>query len=379
MSASEATISVRYAGTLGSFRLDVAFEVPMRGITALFGPSGCGKTTILRCVAGLTRLTGRLTVGSEAWQDDATATFLKPHERPIGYVFQEASLFAHLSVRRNLLYGHGRALKAGAVEHIRLDDVVDLLGIGHLLDRATGALSGGERQRVALGRALLSQPRLLLMDEPLSALDRMTKEEILPYFEALHATLSIPALYVSHDISEIERLADHMVLLDAGRVLAAGPLGDLLTDSRLPIARSPQASTVLAAAVRAFDPQDALTALDVDGETLLVPRRVGDTGSTHRVRIAATDVSLSPDRPSLTTILNVVPVRVQAVEPLDAAQVNVVLGIGHRDGGQKLLARVTRRGLKVLGFGPGRDMYAQIKAVSLVASSQRQATSTTTI
>jgi molybdate transport system ATP-binding protein len=379
MNEANATISARYVGALGTFKLDVVFEVPMRGITALFGPSGSGKTTILRCVAGLERLAGRLAVGGDVWQDDATAKFLQPHERPIGYVFQEASLFAHLSVRRNLLYGHGRALKAGAVEHIRLDDVVDLLGIGHLLDRATGALSGGERQRVALGRALLSQPRLLLMDEPLSALDRMTKEEILPYFEALHATLSIPALYVSHDISEIERLADHMVLLDAGRILAAGPLGDLLTDSRLPIARSPQASTVLAAAVRAFDPQDALTALDVDGETLLVPRRVGDTGSTHRVRIAATDVSLALDRPSLTTILNVVPVRVQAIEPLDAAQVNVVLGIGHRDGGQKLLARVTRRGLKVLGFGPGRDMYAQIKAVSLVASSQRQATSTTAI
>jgi molybdate transport system ATP-binding protein len=376
---SDATISARYAGGLGSFRLDVAFETPMRGITALFGPSGCGKTTILRCVAGLDRLPGRLAVGGEMWQDDATVTFLKPHERPIGYVFQEASLFAHLSVRRNLLYGHGRALRQGAAEHIRLDDVVDLLGIGHLLDRATGALSGGERQRVALGRALLSQPRLLLMDEPLSALDRMTKEEILPYFEALHATLSIPVLYVSHDISEIERLADHMVLLDAGRVVAAGPLGDLLTDSRLPIARGAQASTVLAATVRAYDPQDALTALDVDGETLLVPRRVGEAGSAHRVRIAATDVSLSVDRPSLTTILNVVPVRVQEVEPLDEAQINVVLSIGHRDGGQKILARVTRRAQNVLGFAPGRDIYAQIKAVSLVASSQRRTMSTTVI
>jgi molybdate transport system ATP-binding protein len=369
MSPPDATISARYAGVLGSFKLDVAFATPMRGITALFGPSGCGKTTILRCVAGLTRLPGRLAVGGEVWQDDATATFLEPHERPIGYVFQEASLFAHLSVRRNLLYGHGRALKKGAPEHIRLDDVIGLLGIGHLLDRATGALSGGERQRVALGRALLSQPRLLLMDEPLSALDRMTKEEILPYFEALHATLSIPVLYVSHDISEVERLADHMVLLESGRVAAAGSLGDLLTDNRLPIARSPEASTVLTAMVRSFDPRDAVSSLDIDGETLLVPRRVGDKGSAHRVRIAATDVSLAPDRPSLTTILNVVPVRVQEIEPVDEAQINVVLTIGHRDGGQKILARVTRRAQSVLGFGPGHDMYAQIKAVSLVASS----------
>jgi molybdate transport system ATP-binding protein len=376
MNQSDATISVRYAGVLGSFKLDVAFEAPTRGITALFGPSGCGKTTILRCVAGLNRLPGRLVVGGDVWQDDANGQFREPYERQIGYVFQEASLFAHLSVRGNLLYGHRRALKAGAAEDIRLDDVVGLLGIGPLLDRATGALSGGERQRVALGRALLAQPRLLLMDEPLSALDRMTKDEIFPYFEALHATLSIPVLYVSHDISEIERLADYLVLLDAGRVVAAGPLGELLTDSRLPIARSPQASTVLQARVGTFDASDGLTTLDVGGEALLVARRVGEAGTTHRVRIAATDVSLAVDRPSLTTILNIVPVRVKEIQPLDEAQINVVVTIGHREGGPKLLARVTRRGQRLLGFGPGDDVYAQIKAVSLVASSERPAAST---
>jgi molybdate transport system ATP-binding protein len=373
MNNSDATIGARYGGVLGGFKLDVAFETPMRGITALFGPSGCGKTTILRCVAGLNRMAGRLAVGGEVWQDDATGKFLKPHERPVGYVFQEASLFAHLSVRGNLLYGHRRARKRGADNGIRLDDVVDLLGIGTLLDRSTGALSGGERQRVALGRALLSQPRLLLMDEPLSALDRMTKEDILPYFEALHETLSIPVLYVSHDISEIERLADHMVLLDAGRVVAAGPLSDLLADSRLPIARSPQAATVLEARVGAFDPGDGITALDIDGEMLLVPRRAGEPGTLRRVRIAASDVSLAVARPSLTSILNIVPVRVKEIEPLDEAQLNVVVTIGHRDGGRKLLVRVTRRAHKVLGFAPGQDMYAQIKAVSLVARSGRPA------
>jgi molybdate transport system ATP-binding protein len=224
MSQSDATISARYAGVLGSFKLDVAFEAPMRGITALFGPSGCGKTTILRCVAGLNRLPGFLKVGDAVWQDDTIGKSLKPYERPVGYVFQEPSLFAHLSVRGNLRYGHRRAQRKGAPEDIRLEDLVSLLGIGHLLDRATTELSGGERQRVALGRALLAQPRILLMDEPLSALDRMTKDEILPYFEALHASLSIPVLYVTHDISEIERLADHMVLLDSGRVTAAGQL-----------------------------------------------------------------------------------------------------------------------------------------------------------
>jgi molybdate transport system ATP-binding protein len=368
MSPSAATIDARYAGTLGRFRLDVAFEAPMRGITALFGPSGCGKTTILRCIAGLNRLPGRLVVDGELWQDHDRGEFREPYRRPVGYVFQEASLFPHLSVRGNLLYGRRRALRMGAADEIRLDDVVELLGIAALMERATGALSGGERQRVALGRALLAQPRLLLMDEPLAALDRTTKEEILPYFEALHASLSIPVFYVSHDLSEVERLADHLVLLDAGRVVAAGPLHELLSDTGLPIARSREASTVLETRVGGFEPDDGLTALDVDGETLLVPGRVGENGAIRRVRIAATDVSLALARASQTTIVNIVPVRVKAIEPLGEAQINVLLTIGHREGGRKLLARVTRRAQRVLGFAPGQDLYAQIKAVSLVAS-----------
>jgi molybdate transport system ATP-binding protein len=370
MSQPNATISARYAGALGSFKLDVAFEAPMSGITALFGPSGCGKTTVLRCVAGLNRLPGFLKVGGEIWQDDASGKSLKPYERPIGYVFQEASLFAHLSVRGNLRYGQRRALRNGVAEQIRLEDVVSLLGIGHLLDRATAELSGGERQRVALGRALLAQPKLLLMDEPLSALDRLTKDEILPYFEALHASLSIPVLYVTHDLSEIERLADHMVLLERGQVIAAGRLNELLADTRLPIARSPEASTVLEARVGAFNVEDGLTVLDIgDGEKLLVPRRVGKEGGMDRVRIAATDVSLAVVRPSQTTILNIVPVRVKDIQPVDEAQINVLVTLGHREGGPRLLARVTRRAQRVLGFGPGQDVYAQIKAVSLIGSS----------
>src|SRR6516165_6489706 len=336
MKPSDATISARFAGALSSFRLDVAFEVPMRGITALFGPSGSGKTTILRCVAGLNRLPGFLSVGGAVWQDDSTGKSLEPHERPVGYVFQEASLFAHLSVGGNLRYGYRRALRDGAMEEIRFDEIVDLLSIGHLLDRATGALSGGERQRVALGRALLAQPRLLLMDEPLAALDRMSKEDILPYFEALHASLSIPVLYVSHDISEIERLADHMVLLDSGRVIAVGRLNELLADTRLPITRSPEASTILEARIGFFSVEDGLTVLDIgDGEKLLVPRRVGKEGSTDRVRIAATDVSLALVPPSQTTILNIVPVRVREIQSVDDAQINVVVTIGHRESGPK--------------------------------------------
>jgi molybdate transport system ATP-binding protein len=358
-------ISVTFKGTLGKFELNVNFAVPMRGITALFGPSGSGKTTILRCISGLTHLPGDLSVGDQIWQ--SKTTFLAPHHRPIGYVFQEASLFAHLSVRNNLVYGRQRALKTGASEEIRFDDVVSLMGLGRLLDRATAALSGGERQRVAIGRALLSQPRLLLMDEPLSALDRTSKEEILPFFEALHQTLSIPILYVSHDISEVERLADVLVLLEDGRVTVAGPLADVLVEGSLPISRTPEAATVVEASVKAFDPQYGLTELALDRETLLVPGRVGEVGKGRRLRIAAADISLAPERPSRTSILNVFPVRVKTIHPINEAQVNVVVTIGHCDDGTKLLARISKRALETLGFAQGQDVYAQVKAVSLIA------------
>ena len=375
MSSTDGTISVHFSGVLGSFKLEAAFETPARGITALFGPSGCGKTTILRCVAGLSRLPGRLVVGNEVWQDHASGRYLEPHERPVGYVFQEASLFAHLSVRGNLRYGLRRALKNGAMERFRFDEVVEQLGIGHLLDRSTGELSGGERQRVALGRAFLSQPRLFLMDEPLSALDRMTKEEILPYFEALRSSTSVPTLYVSHDITEIERLADHMVFLESGRLVAAGPLNDLLADTRLPIAQSPEAATVLGAHIGPYSAEDGLTALSVGGEKLLIPGKLGNVGDQDRVRIAATDVSLAIDHPSRTTILNIIPVRVKDIQPLDNAQINVLVAVGHQEEGQLLLARITRRAVHILGLAPGQQVYAQIKAVSLIGPAGRPARS----
>jgi molybdate transport system ATP-binding protein len=206
----------RFAGTLGGFRLDAAFSLPPTGITALSGPSGSGKTTLLRCIAGLARLEGRLVVEGEVWQDGRA--FLPPYRRPVGVVFQEASLLAHLSVRNNLLYG---AKRTSAKAQVGLDDAIDLLGLAPLLARSTANLSGGERQRVALGRALLSQPRLLLMDEPLSSLDAGSKAEILPYLERLHRALAIPALYISHDPGEIARLADHVLHMRGGAIVAA--------------------------------------------------------------------------------------------------------------------------------------------------------------
>lgn len=210
-----AGITARFCGRLGAFSLEAEFAMPGRGVTALVGPSGSGKTSLMRCLAGLERLAGRLVVAGEVWQDDRT--FLPPHRRAIGYVFQEASLLAHLSVRGNLQYGLKRA--RGATE-TSFADVVDTLGLGGLLDRSPTRLSGGERQRVALGRALLTQPRLLLMDEPLAGLDAEAKAEILPYLQRLHDTLAIPVLYVSHDAAEVARLADRVLVMREGRIAA---------------------------------------------------------------------------------------------------------------------------------------------------------------
>ncbi|MCB1488181.1 MAG: molybdenum ABC transporter ATP-binding protein [Bauldia sp.] len=364
-------IDAAFSGPLGAFNLDVAFSAPARGITGLFGPSGCGKTTTLRCVAGLQRLGGHLRVGGAAWQDDAGGTFLKPHRRPVGYVFQEASLFPHLSVRGNLLYGARRAAGEANGGGPDFDGVVGLLGIGHLLDRAPAVLSGGERQRVALGRALLSRPRLLLMDEPLSALDRMTKEDILPYFEALRDTLAIPVLYVSHDIAELERLADRLVLLDRGRVIASGPLAELETDPDLPLQRAPDAAVTLEGRVADYDETYGLTGFAVAGGTLFVPGRRGAIGSRQRLRIQASDVSFVRSRPTDTTILNILPVKIVTITGQDAgkAQVNVVVALGEDGSGPRVVGRITRKSVEALALAPGMVVHAQFKSVALLGSS----------
>lgn len=215
-------INAAFRGSLGNFTLDVELSLPATGVTAIFGPSGCGKTSVARCIAGLQRMAeGFCAVDGDIWQD--SSSFRPVHRRPIGYVFQEASLFPHLSVRRNLLFGAPSTSRA----QIAFGEVVELLGLAALLDRSPYRLSGGERQRVAIGRALLSQPKLLLMDEPLAALDRTTKDEILPFLERLHDRLSLPVLYISHDMSEIERFADHLLLMEQGRVVGSGPLHSL--------------------------------------------------------------------------------------------------------------------------------------------------------
>lgn len=365
MTSTSLTIDATFRGTVGDFAIDADFSVPARGVTALFGPSGSGKTSILRCIAGLTRLPGRLIVGGEPWQDDDAGLFVPPHRRAVGYVFQEASLFPHLSVQDNLLFGRRRVPRSSS-DAFRFDDVVALLKITHLVDRATAALSGGERQRVALGRALLSQPRLLLMDEPMSALDRITRDEILPYFQALHDAVSIPVLYVSHDLSEIEQLADVMVVLERGHVIASGAFSDILIDPRLPMARAREAMTVLDGHLVAFHAADALSELMIGNQRILVPGHLAAANEHVRIRISASDVSLATEHPSRTSILNTLPVRIRSAEPVGEAQMNVVVTLGHGSDGPALLARITRRAYALLGLSPGQDIFAQIKAASLV-------------
>lgn len=351
-------LEAAFEGGRGAFHLHAAISAPAGAVTALFGPSGAGKTSLLRAIAGLERLAGRCRLGETVWQD--AQVFLPPHRRRIGYVFQEASLFPHLSVRRNLVYGLRRA---GGGAGAGFDEAVDLLGLVPLLARAPANLSGGERQRVALGRALLSQPELLLLDEPLSGLDRDAKDEILPYLEALLRRVNLPVLLVTHDIGEVERLADRLVLLRDGTVAGSGPLAAMLVGEAFDFRGARDAAAVLVGTVEGFDVADGLSSIAVGAARVLVVGQAGTPGTPVRLRIAARDVSLAVARPSPTSILNVFPVRVLAIEPVGEAEAVATLALGE----QRLLARLTRRSVAHLGLIPGGAAFAQVKSVSLLA------------
>lgn len=358
-------IHARFAIAYPGFSLDVELQLPGRGVSALFGHSGSGKTTCLRAIAGLERPPGGLLrVNGEVWQDDSQGIFLPTHRRPLGYVFQEASLFPHLSVRRNLEFGMKRVGDVGnAGGAARWEQAVELLGIEPLLERHPDRLSGGERQRVAIARALLTQPRLLLLDEPLAALDGKRKAEILPYLERLHDELDIPMLYVSHAPDEVARLADHLVLLDNGRVAASGPLQQTLARLDLPPAFADDAGVVLHTEVGAHEDADHLTRLDFAGGAIYVSRRPEALGSPLRCRVHARDVSLTLEKQSGSSILNIIAATVVDFAATDSpAQVLVRLDAA----GTPLLARITRRSKEQLGLQPGKALWAQIKAVALL-------------
>ncbi|MBN9406617.1 MAG: molybdenum ABC transporter ATP-binding protein [Burkholderiales bacterium] len=347
------------------FSLEVDVRLPGQGVSAIFGPSGCGKTTLLRCVAGLTRpAAGHVAVGAQVWQDDATGVWRPTHRRPLGMVFQDASLFPHLTVQRNLDFGQRRV--PAAERRVSLEQAIELLGIGHLLARRPAGLSGGERQRVAIARALATSPRLLLMDEPLASLDAARKAELLPWFERLARELRIPVLYVTHALDEVARLADHLLLLDGGRVRAQGPAHALL--GQLDIARThgDAAGALIDGHVGAVDGTHHLLQLDFAGGTLLcvpppgsAPRAIGQP---LRVRVLARDVSLALSPAHDSSILNVLPATVQDLADDGPAQLLVALDLA----GTRLLARVTRKSAAQLGLRPGQRVFAQIKGVAVL-------------
>ncbi len=337
---------------LGELTLDIQLKAPA-GVTALFGRSGAGKTSVVNAVAGLLRPdAGRISVDGEVLFDAAKRIDLAVHRRRVGYVFQDARLFPHLSVARNLVYGG---------DHDR-DRVIDLLDLGALLTRRPAALSGGERQRVALGRALMSNPRMLLMDEPLSALDAPRKAEILPWLERLRDETRLPILYVSHAASEVARLATTVAVIDAGRVVRSGPVEEVLSDPGSVVLVGVQdAGAVVTARIVGLDTIDGLTELVLSGGRLVLPGRIGRIGTHLRLRIAAQDVILSRDRPEGLSALNILPVRVTGLEQGHGPGVAVGLACGS----DRLLARVTRRSARALGLVEGQELWAIVKATAV--------------
>jgi molybdate transport system ATP-binding protein len=353
-----AGIEARFRVDWPGFSLDVDLDLPGRGVTALFGPSGSGKTTLLRCIAGLERTPlARLVVSGALWQDDRQ--WLPPHVRPLGYVFQEASLFPHLSVMGNLRYGLRRSTDE---RRVSLDQAIALLGIGPLLDRRPDRLSGGERQRVAIARALAVSPRLLLMDEPLAALDLKRRQEILPYLERLHDELDIPLLYVSHAPDEVARLADHLVVMEGGRVLTHGPLAATLARLDLPIRLGEDVGAILDGSIGAVDRDWHLARVDFDGGSLWARDQGLAVGRRIRVRVLARDVSLAAE-PGHSSIQNVLRGRVDAIG--DDDHPGTVL-VRVQVGSASLLARLTRRAAALLDAVPGRELWVQIKSVALL-------------
>ncbi|MCS0504372.1 molybdenum ABC transporter ATP-binding protein [Ancylobacter mangrovi] len=345
----------------GGFSLEAGFAAPTSGVTALFGRSGAGKTTIIQAVAGVVRPdSGRIAIDGEPFFDSARGIDVPIEARRAGYVFQDARLFPHMSVERNLRYGERRSRTKE--RPIRFEAVVELLGIGHLLARRPHTLSGGERQRVAIGRALLAQPRLLLMDEPLAALDAARKAEILPYLERLRDEMRLPILYVSHAIDEVLRLADMVVALREGRLVAAGPVGEVMSAPEiLPVVGRFDLGTLIACTVSRHDERYGLSDLAFFGGSLRVPRVEMPVGAPVRARVRARDVAIALARPEEVSVSNLLPATVEEVRLLDGPYADVVLKVGEGH----LAAMVTRESAERLALRPGLAVWAMIKTVAV--------------
>jgi molybdate transport system ATP-binding protein len=351
----------------GGFTLDVAFAAPSGQVTALFGPSGCGKSSILAAIAGLLRPEeGRVALGGVALLDTTRRIALPPEARRCGLVFQEARLFPHLSVETNLRYGLRRAPRGATGPSF--EQVVALLAIAPLLGRRPAGLSGGERQRVALGRALLSRPRLLLLDEPLAALDAPRRAEVLPFLARLRDAAQVPILYVTHALDEVDALADRLVLLEAGRVLAAGEAEAMAARTDLPLAARRDAGALLHCRLAAHDPARGLSRLDFAGGAFWVPLRAEPLGLRLRIRLRARDVAVATETPRGLSIGNVLPAVLRGIAPTGAPhEVFLQLAVGE----SLLLARVTRDSVARLGLTPGQGLFALVKSVAFDAAALR--------
>lgn len=355
-------LSVAIRHQLPGFTLDARFSAP-QGVTALFGRSGAGKTTIINAVAGLLRpQQGRIEIGGLVLSDSESGRFMPPHRRGLGYVFQEARLFPHLNVRQNLLYGRwfSRA-RAAAQGDADLDHIVQMLGIGALLTRRPAALSGGERQRVALGRAILSRPRILLMDEPLAALDEARKAEIMPYLERLRDETRIPILLVSHSPAEVARLATTVVLMDAGSVIASGPAQAILSDpASAPISGRAGTGAFLPARIEAQE-EDGLTRLATPAGPIWLPRIEARPGAPLRLHVPAHQVTLARQLPRDISALNSFQATIRDMQQVDGSDMLLRLVVAD----QVLLARITRRSARLMDLAPGQKVHALLKAVAI--------------
>ena len=358
------TILSRFRVQYKQFGLDTELEFPDEGVTVVFGRSGSGKTTLLRCLAGLERSSsGYMKFGDDVWQDESRDQFVPVHRRPIGMVFQEARLFPHLTVQDNLNYGYRRV----APEHrkITFEQVTDLMDLHPLLDRRPQKLSGGEQQRVAIGRALLTSPQLLLMDEPLANLDSQRKQDILPFLIRLRREMKLPIVYVTHSLSEVLQLVDTLVLLQEGKNVALGPANEVL--SRLDLAGTTGPSTlgsVLATTVASHEVDFGLTRVQYRDQSLYIPEQPLEVGSPLRVHLLAQDISIALGKSEIpTSVLNTLPATILEIGPTNrqGSSVNLKLDIG-----EPILATITRKSLAHLKLKPGMQVYANVKAVKMV-------------
>ena len=358
------TIRSRFQIQYPGFNLDTDLDFPDEGVTVIFGRSGSGKTTLLRCLAGLERSpSGFMKFGNRLWHDESQDTFVPVHRRPIGLVFQEARLFPHLTVKANLEYGYRRT--SPEQRKISFEQVTDLMDLQPLLERRTPKLSGGEQQRVAIGRALLTSPQLLLMDEPLANLDARRKQDILPFLIRLRREMKLPIVYVTHSLNEVLQLVDYLVLLDQGKSAASGPANDVL--SRLDLAGKTGPSTVgsvLTTTVAEHEPEFGLTRVQYRDQSLYIPEQALDVGSSLRIHLLAQDISIALGKSEVpTSVLNMLPATVLEIGPTDSGDSSVHLKL---DVGEPILATITRKSLAHLNLKPGMPVYAAVKAVKMV-------------